>query len=185
MNGNYIIAITTANKYPAESIRMLDYGFSEEGHYMMNYGPEGKAYEMVNGEVKFTDYVMNNPEGLTYDLALLKCGLAPWNGAFVQAGLYWATAVSIYPEPREALDVWGPASTDNALPPITPSADESQRLATLLNEINTYASEMRDKFIMGLEPIENFDEYVNTLKNMGIEEAIQIHQAALDRYQQR
>jgi putative aldouronate transport system substrate-binding protein len=38
---------------------------------------------------------------------------------------------------------------------------------------------------MGAEPIENFDKYVKTLKSMGIDDAIKIQQAALERYNKR
>lgn len=41
------------------------------------------------------------------------------------------------------------------------------------------------RFIMGSEPLENFDEYINTLKDMGVEEMIATQQRALDRYNAR
>ncbi|MDQ1911561.1 hypothetical protein RAC89_14110 [Paenibacillus sp. GD4] len=41
------------------------------------------------------------------------------------------------------------------------------------------------KFIMGVEPVENFDKYRERLKKMNIEKAISMKQAALDRYNKR
>jgi len=41
------------------------------------------------------------------------------------------------------------------------------------------------KFITGQEPIENFDKFVETIKNMGIDRAIEIKTAALQRYYKR
>ena len=38
---------------------------------------------------------------------------------------------------------------------------------------------------MGLEPMDKFDDLVNTIKGFGIEEAIEIYQAALDRYNKK
>lgn len=58
-------------------------------------------------------------------------------------------------------------------------------MASIMSEVNTYYSTMLDKFIMGAEPIEKFDEYVNTMKKMGIDEAIKINQATYDRYKAR
>ena len=36
-----------------------------EGIMLSNYGEEGKTYTMENGEPKLTDYVLNNPDGLS------------------------------------------------------------------------------------------------------------------------
>ena len=44
---------------------------------------------------------------------------------------------------------------------------------------------MTVRFIMGLEPIENYDNFVEQLKLLGIEEAIGAYQAAYDRYMAR
>ncbi|MFB5680172.1 hypothetical protein ACE3NQ_04455 [Paenibacillus terreus] len=54
-----------------------------------------------------------------------------------------------------------------------------------MTDVNTFKDEMILKFIMGTEPLDNFDNYVEMLKGLGIEEAIQIQQAALERYNNR
>ena len=38
------------------------------------------------------------------------------------------------------------------------------------------------KFILGTEPLENFPEFVENIRNMNIERAIEIRQAEYDRY---
>jgi len=40
-------------------------------------------------------------------------------------------------------------------------------------------------FIIGNEPLSNFDKFCETIKNLGIDEAIQIQQNALERYNNR
>ncbi|MNP85028.1 hypothetical protein D3C76_1845870 [compost metagenome] len=54
-----------------------------------------------------------------------------------------------------------------------------------MSEVDTYMKEMLLKFVMGNEPLENFDTYRDTLQKMNIEKAIEIYQVAYDRYQQR
>lgn len=54
-----------------------------------------------------------------------------------------------------------------------------------MNDVKTYRDEMMAKFIMGAEPLSNFDKFVSTLKSMGIDEAVKAKQAALDRYNKR
>jgi putative aldouronate transport system substrate-binding protein len=44
---------------------------------------------------------------------------------------------------------------------------------------------MFDKFVMGKENLSRLDNYYADLKRMGIEEAIAIQQAALDRFNNR
>ena len=71
------------------------------------------------------------------------------------------------------------------MPPVTPAAEDSQRYASIMNEVNTYVSEKFVKFVMGQESLDNFDAYVEQIKKMNIEEAVKIQQAALDRYNKR
>jgi putative aldouronate transport system substrate-binding protein len=54
-----------------------------------------------------------------------------------------------------------------------------------MTDITTYASEMAIKFILGVEPLDGFDKYVTQIEQMGIDDAIKIKQAALDRYNAR
>ena len=41
------------------------------------------------------------------------------------------------------------------------------------------------KFVKGLEPMENYDAFVETLRSMGADRLTEIYQGALDRYYQR
>ena len=45
-----------------------------------------------------------------------------------------------------------------------------------------YLDEFKLKFILGTEPLENFPEFVENIRNMNIERAIEIRQAEYDRY---
>jgi putative aldouronate transport system substrate-binding protein len=44
---------------------------------------------------------------------------------------------------------------------------------------------MTMKFIMGTEPIANYDAYANQVKKLGIDKALEIYQKAYVRYQNR
>jgi len=68
---------------------------------------------------------------------------------------------------------------------VTPTASESGKFASIMNDVNTFKDEMFNKFIMGAEPLDNFDKYVKTIEGMGIQDAIKIQQAALERYNKR
>jgi putative aldouronate transport system substrate-binding protein len=184
IDSNAGAAITTANKFQKESMMYLDYGFTEEGHMLFNFGIEGESYTMVNGYPKYTDFVTKNPKGLTFGQAATQYSRAIYNGPFVCDPRYFEQYMQ-YPEQLQAVNEWRKAGDKARYPPATPTPDESQKLATLMNEINTYVDEMTLKFIMGQESLDKFDEYLSKVKGMGIDEAVKIKQTALERFNKR
>ena len=54
-----------------------------------------------------------------------------------------------------------------------------------MNEVTTYCDEMVAKFIIGDEPIENFDEFRENIKSMNIDRAVEIKEAAIARFNSR
>lgn len=51
-----------------------------------------------------------------------------------------------------------------------------------MSDINTYVSENTLKFVIGDRSLTEWDDFVSTLKAMGIEDAVAIYQGALDRH---
>ncbi|KKO55005.1 extracellular solute-binding protein [Paenibacillus sp. DMB20] len=177
-------AITKANKFPEETVKWLDYKYGEEGHMLFNFGVKGVSYEMKDGYPAFTDEVMKNPEGLSITQAMSKYNLASYSGPFVQDRRYMEQYAAL-PEQKAAIQTWMNAKNDRWMPIISPTTEESTRYASVMNDVKTYYDEMVNKFIMGVEPISEFDKFVDTIKGMGIEEAISIQQAGLDRFNSR
>lgn len=58
-------------------------------------------------------------------------------------------------------------------------------MATMKSLINDYYKEMFVKFVMGQEPLENFESYRAQLENLGLSRTLEIYQAAYERYQSR
>lgn len=89
---------------------------------------------------------------------------------------------------KETPKVWGAGSSNGAahvMPPITPTSDESKEFSTIINQINTYRDEMTLKFIFGDADLAQFDEYVGNIEKMGLARALEIQNAAYDRYKAR
>lgn len=177
-------AITKSNKFPAETVKWLDYKYGEEGHLLFNFGVEGVSYEMKDGYPTYTDEVMKNPDGLSITQAMAKYALSSYSGPFVQDRRY-IEQYMVLPQQKEAIKTWMNAKNDRWMPIISPTAEESTRYASVMNDVKTYYDEMINKFIMGVEPISGFDKFVETIQGMGIEEAIRIQQAGLDRFNKR
>lgn len=54
-----------------------------------------------------------------------------------------------------------------------------------MSDIDTYRNENLVRFIVGTEPLDNFDSFVETLNRMNIGRATEIMQASYDRLQSR
>ena len=91
-------------------------------------------------------------------------------------------------EPRfvASAKLWGEASNDLEYPAaIVLSVDDQKKAAPQLDDINDYIADMTKKFISGEEPLTNFDNYMDQLQKMGIEDLIAAYQGAYDRFMAR
>lgn len=173
-------AVITKNcEYPEEAVRWFDYAYTEEGALLYSYGIEGKTYEIVDGKPELTDFALENPDGIPFFTLFWKYMMqhAPYDKDW--RAQPWTE------EALQATGEWSKANTDYVLPPITQSAEENEEYSTIMADIETYVEQMTLKFIMGVEPIDKFDEYVEQVKKMNIDGAIELRQAALDRYEAR
>jgi putative aldouronate transport system substrate-binding protein len=174
--------IATSSKHKEEAVRWLNYGYTKEGSMILNYGIEGKTYNMVGGVPKFTDYILNNPKlGTENTNYILKEHFAPK----LQCGMSCNPNLAKSPESAAIREKYADdPDVDSALqlPPVRLTADETEKRAKIMTDVNTYSEEMVLKFITGAEPLSNFDHYVAQLKKLGIDEAVKITQAAYDRY---
>jgi putative aldouronate transport system substrate-binding protein len=182
--GEGCAAITTANKRVVETVKLLDYAYSPEGHLLFNFGIEGVSYKMENGYPKYTDEVIKNPKNLPMSQAMALYMRANFNGPFVQDPRY-NEQFSALPEQQDALKTWRNATNERHLPPITQTQDESKKYSTIMTDINTLYDETFSKILSGQMPVDKWDDFVKQIKAMGIEDAIKLRQAALDRYNKR
>lgn len=182
-NNGYGSAITRDNKYPAVTAKLLDYAYSEEGNRLFNYGVEGKTYTMEDGEPKFTDLIMKSSDGKSPGDAVSKYCFANVDQAMVlnpDTGLKLNTPETLI----ISTDAWKEDYyTGHLLPTMSYTLEENRKMFSTMSDIETYRDEMIDRFIMGAEPISNFDSFVAQLKSMGIEDIIKIKQDAYNRFQ--
>ncbi len=178
--------ITSACKNPVAAVKWLDEHYSEVGSMLMTFGIEGVSYNMVDGEPVLSDEILNNPDGLTYDIALAKYSLKPNTVEAMDDTYAIYSQYNLQTEIQtEANALWAAGDTSILLPPISLTVEESAEYSRIMNEVSTYVSESIVKFIMSQKPIDEFDQFVQDLENMNIGRAIEIEQAAYDRYMAR
>lgn len=182
--GDSVWIVTADCKDPVAVAKWCDYAYSKEGDLLAGYGFEGKTWEYnEEGKPEFTDFMFNNPDGLS--LAEAYHYYAKLGGA---GNYHWDREFKgMVASDLEAMAIWEKDNDGSYIIPSTLSqtADEAVELANIMNDIDTYRSEKVVSFILGTESLDNYDEFVETIKSMNIERAIELKQAALDRFNNR
>ncbi len=176
--------ISATCENPEAAARVLDYNYGEEGNMLANYGKEGVTYEMVDGKPQFTEFVLNNPDGLSIEKALsIYAGCN--NKPFLVEKEYMLGGYA-YEVQKKSLEVWAtPDATVKGLPPASMTEEELSEYNSIMTDIQTYVDEFKLKFILGTEPLENYPEFVENIRNMNIDRAIEIRQTEYERYLNR
>ena len=182
------MAITTACKYPEEAMKWLDYCYSEEGNLLFNFGIENKSYTMQNGVPTYTDLILHNPDGLTSSVALGKWSMSVCKWSIIQDVNYFRQYV-VTDYSRDSIKAWIDSVDfdpfEKILPVVEKSPEDTETYTAIMADIETYVAEMTDKFVLGKESFNNYDNFVQTLKNMKIEEAIALQQTGYDKYESK
>lgn len=186
-SGHDSAAITTSCENPAVASLLLDYAYGEEGQMLYNYGVEGKSYTMENGIPTYTDEIYNNPNGLTIAQSMANWFLASSAGPFIQQENY-IRGFYQKPQQKESLDNWlkyYDDMSDMLLPTISRTPEEADEYSSIMNEVNKYVARMRTEFIVGTSDMSQFDKFVEQLKSLNIDKAIETTNQALQRYNAR
>lgn len=178
VNGG-VFAVSPKSKHPELAVQLLDYGYSEEGAMYFNFGMEGVSYNMINNYPTYSDTVKSN---YGVNLALYTRSTS---GPTIQDLRYYEQFAAL-PQQQEALVTWSKTDVDKyQLPPISPTPEESSEMAKIMTEINILVEETTLKIVLGSDSIETFDKYLEKLKSLDLDRAVEIQQAALDRYNKR
>ncbi len=176
------IAVSTACEHIKEAVQWLDYMYSDEGQIMCSFGEEGVTFAYDDQGVPHYTEMITEAENLSLVQAIAKYtmgGIAP---RMVNDIYYW-DAVMSYDQQRMVYDAVSPSSTERKVPQsLKYSMEDQDRLTMLMGDIQTYYQETLNAFIMGTKPISELQDFRDTLKSMGLEEAIGIMQASYDSY---
>ncbi|WP_409343302.1 extracellular solute-binding protein [Paenibacillus sp. MBLB4367] len=175
--------ITDKNKNPEATIRWMDNFYGDEGAQFYFMGVEGVSYnKTADGKLEYIDEIKKNPGGLTMDQALTK--YVTWMGGsypgYVQEKYFKGSET--LPESVEAGKKAQPHAIKELWYNFNFTEEESEFMKTKGSDIHTYIGEMEAKFITGAASLDDWDKYVNTVKNMGVAEYLKVYKAAYDRY---
>ena len=165
--------------------RWYDYLFSYEGSVLCSYGAGSAFYYDENGNPKANELIYANPDGLSPNEAIYYYAM----NADMPALIDWERELyeTMGEDALGASDIWDSDYEDTRTMPVMASisAEEGAEYSAIMGDIETYIDEMVVKFIIGEEPLSGFEEFRETIENLGIERATEIKQNSLDRYNAR
>jgi putative aldouronate transport system substrate-binding protein len=177
-------AITKNNKYPEVTMRWVDYLYSLEGSILMHYSVAGTYWNWAD-DTKTTRKVNTPPPGLA--LGQVRGQLTPAPGNVVPK---W-TPVEIQKSFVDPFSIYRYAEVDSKLMPygrfafplVYNTVDEQKRIDVINRDLTTYVTTMEAKFITGQESLDKWDDYVNTIKKMGVDDLVKINQSVYGRWE--
>lgn len=179
--------ITSNCKTPEAAAYFIDYLYSEEGSTYLSWGIEGESYEVVDGEkqmmegmdedVQFYDttikqrYTYADPTTIGFPMfkSFASCILSTKSDSYVEACRTWAQGDTTYRMPYAVM------LNDKQ----TATIDDVE------NTMKDYIRESRQDFIEGKEPLTNYDNYLEQLRLLGVEDYVAIWQECYDAYMAR
>ena len=164
--------ITTFCDDPETVFAFMDYLMSEEVAIQTWYGTEGVDYEIVDGEYRFNDVYYDNKDNYLTKMGY-NCSALPFG-----YHLYGAKQCNqVFAAINEfAQYVWNPSIGYSYK-----NDDENEIINAYSADLNTYFSEQQTAFIMGTRSLDEWDDYVATIKAMGVDDMVAVNQAAIDR----
>ena len=179
--GGAVITTSCSEEELILALRFLNYGYTEEGIMFYNFGTEGETYTVdANGDVQWTELVTGDEGGI--DAAVKKYTGVHSGQITLQKERY--VQIKNKPAAADAVLKW----TENTeaqkycLPTLAMTDEENAKFADLSAPIDTYVAEMALKFVTGDESLDGFDQFVEKLNSMGLQECLKLQQAAYDRY---
>lgn len=182
LNKGMLSVISTNCTDAVTLTKWYDYFYTEEGSLLANYGIEGEGFNYdANGVPKASELVYADKEGRAMNTMFPVYAFNQFQGFWYdwEREISPTTSQNVL-DTKERFDSnW---EDEYSMPSVSPTTEESAEYASIMNDINTYISENIVMFITGQKSVDEFDAFIEGIKGMNIDRAIEIQQGALDRY---
>ncbi|MBQ2840262.1 MAG: extracellular solute-binding protein [Oscillospiraceae bacterium] len=158
----------------ANSAKFIDWMYTDEAMELVSWGKEGETYEVVDGKKRYITDEVGTSADIMYGFSLY--------GTFTRFAPDAAAAFQSETT-RESADI----VAGHQLPyyPVTlwlDFNDEEQAVIDMYKTgLQTHTQEMLVKFMLGQEPLSNFDKFVETINSMGVDEVLAAYESAYSR----
>jgi putative aldouronate transport system substrate-binding protein len=177
-------SLTNKVKNPEAIIRWIDYFATVEGALNIQFGPEGENWE-------WADDAKSQWTRIKKDTQSTAEATTPKNGTHVPfINFDWITRNRALAEDEIDWQAKVYAGIDEHLHPYRRvpfpdaymSIDQVNAVSALQTDLNAYVDQMFARFIVGDEPFDNWDTYVETVNRMGVERLLAVYQDVYDSY---
>lgn len=164
-------------------LKWIDYWYSEEGTFLANYGLEGVSFEYdESGNAHLNEAILQSPIGLPSSLT---CSIyitsgGPYVNDCFRLQYYFGelqkTAMESWDNSDETFCSQGYPSSAGL------TTEEAETYTAIMSDIETYMEETITSVLVGNMDVSALEEMAANLESMEIQEAIDLMQAAYDRY---
>ncbi|WP_214626700.1 extracellular solute-binding protein [Paenibacillus agaridevorans] len=173
MEGGLTVASTSKN---IESVmQYMDFFYSEEGRTLTSWGVEGETFDKEGGANKFKPEFTDVTE-MRKATGLQTSGTYTWIDYDAHLSLFSEDLQKAY---TEAAKYDLPAMQPR--PAFTES--ENEIISLTGQAIKKHRDESLAKFITGSRSLEEWDKYVEEIKNLGVDKLLETYRIAYDRVQ--
>lgn len=177
------VLVNPESEHLEEILKMVDYFYSDEGSILATYGVEGKTWHYdEDGNIKADDIIVKNEN--------MNISGARHANVMKNFGMYNIRNIEddYLDEYQGAyLDKWVNQGFDKVVPMdyLTLTAEEGNTYNSIMSDVNTYILEKVNRFITGVDSMENWDSFIEGFKSLDVEGAEAIVSAAYERYMNR
>lgn len=173
-------AISYEAEDPEAVMRYFDFWFTEEGRRLANYGVEGEQYDMVDGKPVFKDSILTNDKSVPTQMYEIGAQMFRGYHQDYDYEVQWTNPIAL-----EGIQLY--EQGDYLVPDflgVSFSPEEQAVYDKFWPSIRTYMLERQQAWILGTGDIDaEWDAYLEALDGMGLNDVLEVMQAAYDRQQ--
>lgn len=172
-------SISLDNKRPIASIKYMDFLFSQKGRELTTYGVEDvNFYYNLQNIPTYTEQML---EGNTSIMTKINA-----QGGSIEAMAYFYDSSYEYnlmnQSGKDAFDMYNQITTQNRIPQVNFTAEELAIINSVYPICEQYILDKTHEWVYNSILIEEeFEEYMNTLKELGMDKVIETYQSAYNR----
>jgi len=173
--------ITSQAKNPEKLLQWIDQFYTEDASIQTFYGSFGVAVEKnEDGTYK----VLDAPEGESADIFAWVNSLRDFGPKYVKEGFNEKVTLPTTGGDGLKLELDKEINqyVKDQFPNVVYTEEEMNRLSALSTDIDAYVTTMQSKWVVEGGATEEWDSYLSQLKQMGLDEFIDIQKAAFTRY---
>lgn len=166
---------------PGLACKWIDQLFTQESYNEASYGVKGEDYtEDADGNITFTDKILGHADGPMYGISQYCYLGSMWADRDVLANMVYSND----PNVQAAIETWSQATSERNMIRSTSiqfTAEEAEQEKTLSYALWSRQFTIRD-MIKGTTDLSEWDSFVSSMRDAGLDDYIGLCQSGWDRY---